>query len=81
MYFSSQLVDGINVLKVDDPQDVAHLERRIAELLGSSELRQCLIHHSRALSRVLEARAPTGDPIVEIAEGLVGNEYRSAAVG
>lgn len=81
VYFSSQLVDRINVLKVDDPEDVAQLERRIAELLESSELRQCLIHHSRALSRVLEAKAPARDPIVEIAEGLIGNEYRSAALG
>ncbi|MBD9450275.1 hypothetical protein IB244_01595 [Rhizobium sp. RHZ02] len=81
VYFGSQLVDRINVLKVDDPQDVAHLEREIADLLASSELRQCLIHHSKALSRVLEARAPIADPIVEIAEGLFANEYRSAAVG
>ncbi|WP_157952923.1 hypothetical protein, partial [Agrobacterium pusense] len=81
VYFGSQLVDRVNVLKIDDPQDVAQLEKGIADLIASSELRQCLIHHSKALSRVLEARAPIGDPIVEIAEGLVGNEYRSAAVG
>ncbi|MQB07140.1 hypothetical protein DXT91_23940 [Agrobacterium tumefaciens] len=81
VYFGSQLVDRINVLKVDDPQDVAQLEKGIADLLASSELRQCLIHHSKALSRILEARAPIGDPIVEIAEGLVTDEYRPAAVG
>lgn len=81
VYFGSQLVDRVNVLKIDDPQDIRQLEERIADLIASSELRRCLIHHSKALSRVLEARAPIGDPIVEIAEGLVGNEYRSAAVG
>lgn len=58
VYFGSQLVDRVNVLKIDDPQDVAQLEKGIADLIASSELRQCLIHHSKALSRVLEARAP-----------------------
>ncbi|TCU15962.1 glycosyltransferase [Rhizobium sullae] len=80
VYFRSQLVDRINVLRVPDPQNTFELAKGIEDLLGSSELRQCLSHHSRALSRVLEARAPARDPIVEIAEGLVGNERRTAAI-
>ncbi|MFS2177093.1 hypothetical protein ACCC98_14225 [Rhizobium pisi] len=80
VYFSSQLVDRVNVLRVPDPQNIFELAQGIEDLLGSSELRQCLSHHSRALSRVLEARAPARDPIVELAEGLVANEHRTAAV-
>ncbi len=80
VYFGSQLVDRINVLKVEDPQEPAQLEAAIAELLASPELRKCLIHHARALSRILEARTPVADPIVEIAEGLLQNDDRTKAV-
>jgi len=80
VYFGSQLVDRINVLKVEDPQEPAQLEAAIAELLASPELRKCLIHHARALSRILEARTPVADPIVEIAEGFLQNDDRTKAV-
>lgn len=70
LFFQDQLVSGVNVMRVDDPDNVQQLAEVIRTVIVDLELRNSLAHHGKTLSRAVEANALPRDQIVDVLEGL-----------
>ncbi|WEJ08534.1 glycosyltransferase [Sinorhizobium prairiense] len=68
--FAAELVDRTNVLRVEDPNDVAELASLLELVITDRQIRASLSHQGKALSRAIESTALPHDPLIDVIRSM-----------
>ncbi|WP_192178700.1 hypothetical protein [Mesorhizobium amorphae] len=68
--FAAELADRTNVLRAEDPNNVAELASVLELAITDREMRASLSHHGKTLSRTIESTALPHDPLIDVIRSM-----------